>query len=59
LYATVVGQRFFDPLPAGRGRYLLNGVLSDWADSESLTIPRRHAEAAGAMGRFLVECRAA
>ncbi|HEX9090835.1 MAG TPA: methyltransferase [Anaerolineales bacterium] len=43
---TIVGQSFFEPLPAGGDIYLLRGVLNDWPDSEARLILRRCAEAA-------------
>jgi len=52
--AQVVGQSFFDPLPAGGDAYLLRKVLNDWPDAEAVAILRRCAEAAGAGGRVLV-----
>src|SRR5207248_5778279 len=51
---TVVGQSFFDPLPAGADLYLLKSVLGDWPDREALAILRRCAEAARPAGRVLV-----
>ena len=50
----VVGQSFFDPLPAGADAYLLNRVIHDWDDSAATAILRRCAEAAGSTGRVLV-----
>ena len=50
----VVGQSFFDPLPAGADAYLLNRVLHDWDDVAASAILRRCAEAAGSTGRVLV-----
>jgi len=44
--ATVVGQSFFDPLPAGADLYLLKKVLNNWPDREALAILSRCAEAA-------------
>ena len=43
---TVIGQSFFDPLPAGADLYLLKSVLNDWADEPTVAILRRCAEAA-------------
>jgi 2,7-dihydroxy-5-methyl-1-naphthoate 7-O-methyltransferase len=43
---TVVGQSFFDPLPAGADVYLLKSVLNDWPDEPTVAILRRCAEAA-------------
>ncbi|MGB2717510.1 MAG: methyltransferase [Vicinamibacterales bacterium] len=51
---TVVGQSFFDPLPASGDVYLLKSVLSDWPDAEASTILRRCAEAAIPSGRVVV-----
>jgi SAM-dependent methyltransferase len=50
----VVGQSFFDPLPAGADLYLLKKVLNDWPDPEQTAILRRCAEAARPGGRVLV-----
>jgi 2,7-dihydroxy-5-methyl-1-naphthoate 7-O-methyltransferase len=50
----VVGQSFFDPLPAGADVYLLSRVLHDWDDDAAGAILRRCAEAAGSAGRVLV-----
>lgn len=50
----VVGQSFFDPLPAGADAYLLNRVIHDWDDAGAIAILRRCAEAAGRTGRVLV-----
>jgi SAM-dependent methyltransferase len=51
---TVVGQSFFDPLPAGADLYLLRGVLNDWPDREAAAILRRCADAARPSGRVVV-----
>jgi hypothetical protein len=51
---TVVGQSFFDPLPAGADLYLLKSVLSDWPDREAMAILKRCAEAARPAGRVVV-----
>jgi 2,7-dihydroxy-5-methyl-1-naphthoate 7-O-methyltransferase len=51
---TVVGQSFFDTLPAGADIYLLRGILNDWPDREALAILRRCAEAARPNGRVVV-----
>jgi SAM-dependent methyltransferase len=51
---TVVGQSFFDPLPAGRDVYVLKSVLSDWPDAEATAILKRCAEAAKPGGRVVV-----
>jgi 2,7-dihydroxy-5-methyl-1-naphthoate 7-O-methyltransferase len=50
----VVGQSFFDPLPAGADAYLLSRVIHDWDDAAASAILRRCAEAAGSVGRVLV-----
>lgn len=51
---AVVGQSFFDPLPAGADVYLLSRVIHDWDDAAAIAILRRCAEAAGSAGRVLV-----
>lgn len=51
--AAVVGQSFFDPLPAGADLYILKNVLADWPDAEATTILRRCAEAARPHGRVV------
>jgi hypothetical protein len=51
---AVVGQSFFDPLPAGADIYLLSRVIHDWDDAPATAILRRCAEAAGSTGRVLV-----
>jgi len=51
---TVVGQSFFDPLPAGADLYLLKSVLADWPDPEAVAILRRCAEAARPAGRVVL-----
>jgi hypothetical protein len=51
---AVVGQSFFDPLPAGPDTYLLTRVIHDWDDVAARAILRRCAEAAGSTGRVLV-----
>lgn len=51
---TIVGQSFFDPLPAGADLYILKGVLNDWPDLEATAILRRCAEAARPSGRVVV-----
>ena len=50
----VVGQSFFDPLPAGADAYLLSRIIHDWDDAAASAILRRCAEAAGSTGRVLV-----
>ena len=52
--ATIVGQSFFDPLPAGADLYLLRKVINDWPDREAAAILRRCAEAARPDGRVVV-----
>jgi hypothetical protein len=51
---TVVGQSFFEPLPAGADLYLLKKVLNDWPDREAAAILRRCAEAARPAGRVVI-----
>jgi uncharacterized glyoxalase superfamily protein PhnB/SAM-dependent methyltransferase len=51
---TVVGQSFFDPLPAGADLYLLMKVLNDWPDEETVAILRRCAAAARPGGGRIV-----
>jgi hypothetical protein len=50
----VVGQSFFDPLPAGADVYLLSRIIHDWDDDAASAILRRCAEAAGSDGRVLM-----
>jgi hypothetical protein len=50
----VVGQSFFDPLPAGADVYLLSRIIHDWDDAAASAILRRCAEAAGSDGRVLM-----
>lgn len=50
----VVGQSFFDPLPAGADLYLLMKVVSNWTGDELIAILRRCAEAAGLDGRLVI-----
>jgi len=52
--ATIAGQSFFDPLPAGADLYLLRGVLNDWPDREATAILRRCADAARPAGRVVI-----
>src|SRR4029079_1176058 len=52
--ATVVGQSFFDPLPAGADLYLLKNLLADWPDPEAIALLRRCAQAARPAGRVVV-----
>lgn len=51
---TVIGQSFFDPLPAGADVYLLKNVLNDWPDDETGAILRRCAEAARPNGQVVI-----
>jgi hypothetical protein len=51
---ALVGQSFFDPLPAGADLYLLRGIINDWPDPEATAILRRCAEAAHPIGRVVV-----
>ena len=51
---SVVGQSFFDPLPAGADVYVLQKVLNDWPDRETRAILQRCAEAARPSGRIVV-----
>jgi SAM-dependent methyltransferase len=51
---TLMGQSFFDPLPAGADLYLLKSVLADWPDREAITILKRCAEAAPPAARVVV-----
>ncbi len=51
---TIVGQSFFDPLPAGADLYLLKSVLHDWPDREAIAILKRCALAARPAGRVVV-----
>ncbi len=50
----IVGQSFFDPLPAGAGLYVLSKVLNDWPDRETVAILKRCAEAARPSGRIVI-----
>jgi O-methyltransferase domain len=51
---TVVGQSFFDPLPAGADLYLLKNALNDWPDREVRAIVSRCSEAARPTRRVVV-----
>ena len=51
---TVVGQSFFDPLPAGADLYVLKKVLGNWPDREAAAILTRCSEAARPDGRVMV-----
>ncbi len=51
---TIVGQSFFDELPAGGDVYVLARVLHERDDDESTAILRRVAAAAGRTGKVLV-----
>lgn len=50
----VVGQSFFDPLPAGADLYILCKVLGNWPDAEAIAILRRCVEAARPSGRIVI-----
>lgn len=52
---TVIGQSFFDPLPPGADVYLLNKVLNDWPDEQTVAILRRCAEAAWPAGSVVIQ----
>jgi 2,7-dihydroxy-5-methyl-1-naphthoate 7-O-methyltransferase len=43
---TVLGQSFFDPLPAGADLYVLRKILNDWPDEPTVAILSRCAQAA-------------
>lgn len=51
---TVVGQSFFDPLPAGADLYVIKNVLADWPDAEAKALLTRCAEAAHPKGRVVI-----
>ncbi|MGH9720631.1 MAG: methyltransferase [Bryobacteraceae bacterium] len=51
---TMIGQSFFDALPAGADLYLLKGVLNDWPDREAGAILSRCADAARPSGRVVL-----
>ncbi len=51
--ATVIGQSFFDPLPAGCDLYVLKNVLGDWPDTECTAILKRCAGGARPHGRVI------
>ena len=51
---TIVGQSFFESLPAGADLYLLRKVLNNWPDREAAAILSRCAEAARPTGRVVV-----
>ena len=51
---TIVGQSFFDPLPAGADLYLLRKILNDCPDRDAKAILSRCAEAARPGGRIVV-----
>jgi hypothetical protein len=51
---TLVGQSFFDPLPAGADLYLLKNVLADWPDREASSLLARCAEASRPDGRVII-----
>ena len=50
----MVGQSFFDPLPAGADLYLLKSILNDWSDREARLILSRCAQAARPSGRVVI-----
>ena len=50
----MVGQSFFDPLPAGADLYILKSILNDWPDREAHLILSRCAEAARPSGRIVI-----
>ena len=50
----LVGQSFFEPLPAGADLYLLKNVLADWPDAEAGALLKRCAEAAHPKGRVII-----
>jgi precorrin-6B methylase 2 len=50
----MVGQSFFDPLPAGADLYILKKILNDWPDREAKLILSRCAEAARPSGRMVI-----
>jgi hypothetical protein len=52
--AELVGQSFFDPLPAGKDLYLLKSVIVDWPDAEAIAILKRVAEAMPSQGRVVI-----
>ncbi|MFD6950243.1 methyltransferase [Nocardiopsis sp. TSRI0078] len=49
-----VAGSFFDPLPTGADGYVLSAIIHNWGDTESVTLLRRCAEAAGECGRVFV-----
>jgi hypothetical protein len=51
---SVVGQSFFDPLPAGGDLYLLKSVLNDWPGEPTVAILRRCAQAVRPGGSIAV-----
>ncbi len=50
----LVGQNFFNPLPAGADLYILRGVLNNWDDADAAALLKRCAQAARPSGRVLV-----
>jgi len=50
----IIGQSFFDPLPAGADLYVLSKVLNDWPDRETVALLKRCAEAARPSGRIVI-----
>jgi SAM-dependent methyltransferase len=51
---TVIGRSFFEPLPPGADVYILNNVLHDWPDADTITILEKCAKATAPTGRVLV-----
>ncbi|MBS4218779.1 hypothetical protein KHA96_10685 [Bacillus sp. FJAT-49711] len=51
---TMVGQSFFDPLPAGADIYILKKVLGNWPDQQKKELLQRCAEAARPTGRIVI-----
>ena len=51
---SMVGQSFFDPLPAGADLYLLKSILNDWPDRAARLILGRCAQAARPGGRVVI-----
>ena len=51
---TVVGQSFFDPLPAGADVYLLRKILNDWNAEDTVALLRRCADAARPAGCVVI-----
>ena len=51
---TMVGQSFFDALPAGADLYVMKSVIGDWPDADAARLLRRCAEAARPNGRIVI-----